>query len=105
MAWAEAGYLQIIPEYESTGEEHNLYSGYLISRFNIPIQDRLSLFIKLGVTYLSSPAEEDGGFAPFAGAGIGYALTDKVDLRVQFHGPNALIFGASLLGGGIAYHF
>ncbi|MFP4452591.1 MAG: hypothetical protein ACLFPI_04385 [Desulfobacterales bacterium] len=43
--------------------------------------------------------------APFIGIGVGYALTEKIDLRAQFHGPNLIFIGAGALSAAVTYHF
>lgn len=108
---AEAGYLQFNPEVEAGSLEPEVTVGglYLTSRFNIPVKDRFSVVLKAGVMSLSvSEDEYDDAVstgAPFTGIGIGYALTEKIDLRVQFQGPNLIFLGAGVLSGGVTYHF
>ena len=107
---AEAGYLQFSPEADDDGDDPEIDVGgiYFAAKFNIPIKDRFSGIIKIGVMSLSASGDDDdfiAGGAPFTGIGVSYALTDKIDLRAQFQGPNLIFVGAGLLSGGVAYRF
>ncbi|MFO8083469.1 MAG: outer membrane beta-barrel protein [Desulfobacterales bacterium] len=108
---AEAGYLQFNPKVEADGYEPEVTVGglYLTSRFNIPVKERFSVVLKAGVMSLSlSEDEYDDAVstgAPFTGIGIGYALTEKIDLRAQFQGPNFIFIGAGVLSAAVTYHF
>lgn len=106
---AEVGYLQFNPEIEEDTYDDTASVGgaYLAARFNIPIKDRFSFITKVGVMTLSVSGDEDAltSGAMFTGIGVGYALTDKIDLSLQFQGPNFIILGAGVLSGGLTYHF
>jgi hypothetical protein len=110
---AEVGYLQFNPDVHKDSQDYNISVGgaYLAARFNIPIKDRYSFIIKVGAMTLSASdsdhSAEDAvtSGAMFTGIGVGYALTDKIDLSLQFQGPNLIIVGAGVLSGGLTYHF
>ena len=106
---AEGGYLQCHPKVGDEAADGTIGGPYITSRFSIPVKDRFSVLIKAGLMFFSfsdDAVEDDTSFAfLFSGIGIGYALTDKIDLRAQFQGPNVLLFGAGVLSGGITYHF
>jgi hypothetical protein len=108
---AEVGYLQFNPEVEddTNDDTASVGGGYLAARFNIPIKDRLSFIIKVGGMTLSVSGDEHEDAitsgAMFTGIGVGYALTDKIDLSLQFQGPNLIFLGAGVLSGGLTYHF
>jgi OOP family OmpA-OmpF porin len=107
----EAGYLKFSPDVEFEDEESDASVGgfFLAARFNIPVKERFSVVLKAGAMSLSASEKEDEeaitAGAPFTSIGAGYALTDKIDLRVQFQGPNLIFLGAGILSGGITYHF
>ena len=109
---AEAGYIQCSPEADVEDDpEIDVGGVYVAARFNIPIKDRFSAIIKVGAMTLTASADdvdEDAyvsAGAPFTCFGVGYALTDKIDLRAQFQGPNILFAGAGVLSGGVAIRF
>lgn len=108
---AEVGYLQCIPKFdtENNDDSARVGGGYLTARFNIPVQDRFSFIIKVGGMRLSASDKDVkdavAAYTLFTGIGAGYALTDKLDLNVQFQGPNLIFVGAGVLSAGLTYHF
>lgn len=115
LSWigAEAGFIKLLNV--DIGDEDvdaSVDGFYLTSRFNIPIKERFSFILKIGAMSLSFSANEVSVEdveatvgAPFTGIGVSYALTDNIDLRAQFQGPNLIFVGAGVVSGGIAYRF
>ena len=54
---------------------------------------------------VSSASQSNASGAPFAGIGVGHALTDQIELRAQFQGPNLVFIGSGVLSAGVSFRF
>lgn len=70
----------------------------------MPLGNRFSLLAKLGLMVSFVP-QHGGLVLPFTGIGGSYALTEKVDLGLQYQGAIYGIAGAGALGLSFTYHF
>lgn len=94
----EAGYFMVTPDNTSVLSAPNVSVKGIL-----PIGNRFSLFAKLGAVGLFAKGQSAG--APFAGVGMGVALTKNLDITVQVQGA---IFAWAQVGvatAGLTYHF
>lgn len=105
----EVGFMQNYATYEKDGDTHDgrITAPYAAFRFNTPISRQFSLFTKLGIMFAKVNLDEDTSFIPlpYTGIGLGYALTNNLDISIQYQGAVYVIAGAGLLSGGLSYHF
>lgn len=110
----EAGFIHSdLNEYDDNNKSYKTLSiPYLTARFNIPIADKLTLITKAGLMFLSATYSESDGsevtaglLAPFMGVGLGYAITENIDINMQYQGITIIVAGAGLLSAGVTYHF
>ncbi len=109
----EAGFMQNYARYidDSTSLDlkisTNTNIAYLAWRGTIPIRDRFAFFGKLGAMLISIPDTDEDTWVvlPYTGLGLSYALTQNIEINLQYQGAVYLIVGAGALTGGITYHF
>jgi len=85
----------------------SVYFPYAAVRFNAPLTDRLSFIGKLGVMmpFSSVSYQSKTKALPYTGIGLGYALSKKIELSVQYQGSVYGIVDVGLLSVGLTYHF
>ncbi len=83
---------------------NQLYAPYFSTRFTLPVGNRFSFLAKLGLMVPFIP-KQGGLILPFTGIGGAYALTEKLDLGLQYQGAIYGIAGAGNLGLSLTYHF
>ncbi len=81
--------------------------GYLAWRGTVPFLDRWAFFGKVGLTVMDIPGGENGGtqVGLFTGLGVSYAVTPRIDLRLQSQGGLSGEAYAGMLTFGAGYHF
>jgi opacity protein-like surface antigen len=83
---------------------NQIYAPYISTRWTLPLGNRFSLLAKLGLMVPFVP--RDGGvILPLTGVGASYAVTEKMDLGLQYQGAIYGIAGAGNLGVSLTYHF
>lgn len=77
---------------------------YVSTRFNVPLGERYSFIGKLGL--MAPFFFSDGAILlPFTGIGISYAVSNKMDVSLQYQGAVYGVASAGLLSLGVSYHF
>jgi len=88
---------------------HHLNVPFVTTRFTVPLGDRFSFIAKLGLTAPSVPeatkTKKPFVILPYTGIGLGYAMTQNLDVNVQYQGAVYGIAGAGLASVGVTYHF
>jgi opacity protein-like surface antigen len=105
-------------ERETVTESTTLYTPYAAMRWEFPIKQRLAFIPKLGIAYVkmkeTTLSNDDqtvvygagtGMIIPYVGLGFSYALTQKIDVVLQYQGAVLGIAGAGLASLGLDYHF
>lgn len=89
-------------------ENDTLHVPFLAAKGIAPIGDRFFLFGKFGPTY-TFYTDEDGnkeaGVLPYLALGMGYKVSENLDLSVQHAGPTVLIYGAAVTAFSATYYF